>query len=130
MVEENKKKYYWLQLHRNFFNRHDIKAIRADVNGDKIVLVYLMLLVESIDHQGYLRFKSDIPYNEKLLSSTLGVSKKVIASSMELLQFLNLLRIEQDGTLFLPELPKLIDSVSAEALKKRRIRESKQGPKT
>ena len=64
------KRYYWLKLDRNFFKRHDIRIIEAldHGKGKEYVLFYLKLLVESIDHDGALRFSQAIPYDEQMLS--------------------------------------------------------------
>jgi predicted phage replisome organizer len=63
------RKYYWLKLDRNFFKRHDIRVIESMDNGKDYVLFYLKLLVESIDHEGQLRFSQTIPYDEKMLAT-------------------------------------------------------------
>ena len=44
------KKFYWLKLKRDFFKRHDIRIIEELPNGEKVILFYLKLMLESIDH--------------------------------------------------------------------------------
>lgn len=61
-------KYYWLKLKRDFFKRHDIRIIEEMENGKDYILFYLKLLVESIDHNGNLRFSDTIPYNDKMIA--------------------------------------------------------------
>ena len=63
------KKYYWLKLDRNFFKRHDIRIVETMPNGKEYVLFYMKLLVESIDHEGQLRFNEMIPYNNEMLAT-------------------------------------------------------------
>ena len=50
------KKYYWLKLEKNFFKRHDIQIIEDMENGKDYVLFYLKLILESMNHEGRLRF--------------------------------------------------------------------------
>ena len=57
----SEKKYYWLKLPKDFFKRHDITFILSLDEGYQIVLFYLQLMVESIDHDGELRFSPEIP---------------------------------------------------------------------
>ena len=45
------KKYYWLKLPRNFFGKHYIKILRAKENGELLVLFYMWMLTEAIDHE-------------------------------------------------------------------------------
>lgn len=59
------KKYYWLKLKRDFFKRHDIRIIEKMQNGKDYVLFYLKMLLESIDHEGELRFSDAIPTTRK-----------------------------------------------------------------
>ena len=77
------KKYYWLRLPKDFFKRHDIKYIESLPEGHRIVLVYLQLMVESIDHEGELRFSPKIPYTFEMLASILGVEVEILKMSMK-----------------------------------------------
>ena len=55
-------KYYWLKLKKDFFKRHDIRILESMPNGEQTVLFYLKLMLESVDHDGELRFSEEIPY--------------------------------------------------------------------
>ena len=66
------KKYYWLKLPRNFFGKHYIKILRAKENGELLVLFYMWMLTEAIDHEGRLRYSEDIPYDEEMLAEASG----------------------------------------------------------
>lgn len=46
------KKYFWLKMPRNFFEKHYIKILRAKDNGDLLVMFYIWMITESIDHEG------------------------------------------------------------------------------
>ena len=68
-------KYYWLKLKCDFFKRHDIRIIQGMDNGREIVLFYIKLLLESIDHEGALRFSKEKPYtNGKIDGIFIGIS--------------------------------------------------------
>ena len=62
------KKYFWLKMPRNFFEKHYIKILRAKDNGDLLVMFYIWMITESIDHEGKLRFSEDIPYDAEMLA--------------------------------------------------------------
>ena len=65
----SEKRYYWLKLQKDFFKRHDIKYIESLPEGREIAFFYLKLMVESVDHDGELRFSPELPYSEAMLSS-------------------------------------------------------------
>ena len=76
------KKYYWLKLKRDFFKRHDVRIIEQMPNGKDYILFYLKMLLESIDHEGALRFSETIPYNEQMLSVITDTNVDVVKSAM------------------------------------------------
>ena len=120
------KKFYWLKLKRDFFKRHDIRIIEEMPNGKDYVLFYLKLLLESIDHEGSLRFSDTIPYNEQMLSVITNTNVDIVRSAMKLFVELHLIDIFDDQTIFMGEVEKMIGSESESASRMRRLRERKQ----
>jgi len=113
------KKYYWLKLKRDFFKRHDIQIIEAMPNGKDYVLFYLKLLCESVDHEGYLRFSDNIPYNEDMLATITHTNIDIVRSAVKIFSELELMEIIDDGTLYMREVEKMLGSETAWAEKKR-----------
>lgn len=113
------KKYYWLKLKRDFFKRHDIRIIEAMPNGKDYILFYLKLLLESIDHEGKLRFSDTIPYNEQMLSVITNTNIDVVKSAMEMFRELQMIDVYDDQTIYMAEVDKLIGSETKWAEKKR-----------
>ena len=120
------KKFYWLKLKRDFFKRHDIRIIEEMPNGKDYVLFYLKLLLESIDHEGSLRFSDTIPYNEQMLSVITNTNVDIVRSAMRLFTELNLIEIFDDQTIFMGEVEKMIGSESESASRMRRLRQKQQ----
>lgn len=106
-MAENKK-YYWLKLKRDFFKRHDIRIIESMPNGKDYILFYLKLLLESIDHEGHLRFSDSIPYNEQMLSVITNTNIDTVRSAMDIFIGLEMIEIQDDKTIFMAEVDKLI----------------------
>ena len=104
------KKFYWLKLKRDFFKRHDIRIIEEMQNGKDYVLFYLKLLLESIDHEGSLRFSDTIPYNEQMLSVVTNTNVDIVRSAMKLFIELGMMSICDDQTIYMAEVDKLIGS--------------------
>ncbi len=112
------KKYYWLKLDRNFFKRHDVRIVEDMPNGKEYVLFYLKMLVESIDHEGSLRFNELIPYNDQMLSTITNTNIDIVRSAIKVLQSLSLLEIWDDQTIYLNDTTKMLGEKSEWAVKK------------
>jgi len=116
------KKYYWLKLQKDFFKRHDIRIIEAMPNGKDYILFYLKLLVESITHEGHLRFSDTIPYNAEMLSTITSTNIDVANSAIKIFTQLELMDICDDGTIFMNEVQKMVGAETDWAIKKRDYR--------
>jgi len=122
------KKYYWLKLKRDFFKRHDIRIIEEMPNGKDYILFYLKLLVESVDHEGMLRFSDTIPYNEQMLSTITNTNVDIVRSAMEVFKNLEMIGVMDDETIYMSQVEKLIGSASEideEARENHRIRQQR-----
>ena len=120
MIEN--KKYYWLKLHRNFFKRHDIEIIESMPNGKDYVLFYLKLLVESIDHEGSLRFSETVPYNEDMLATITRTNVDIVRSAVSVFAKLGMMEQMDDGTLYMSHVNNMIGDETEWAKKKREYR--------
>jgi len=119
------KKYYWLKLPRNFFGKHYIKILRAKENGELLVLFYMWMLTEAIDHEGRLRYSEDIPYDDEMLAEASGFALHIVTQALQQFTKLQLVITESDGTLFMPKSIEMIGSESASAQRVREYRERK-----
>ena len=117
------KKYYWLKLKRDFFKRHDIQVIESMPNGKDYVLFYLKLLVESVDHDGELRFSEMMPYNEYMLSTITNTNIDITKSALKLLRDLKMVEILDDDTIYMNGIQKLLGTETYWAEQKRKQRE-------
>lgn len=120
-MAENKK-YYWLKLHKDFFRRHEIRIIEDMPNGKDYILFYLKLLVESISHNGNLRFSDTIPYNEQMLATITNTNVDIVKAAMQIFLELNMIEVLDDATIYMIETENLIGSETAAAERKRKSR--------
>lgn len=116
------KKYYWLKLKQDFFKQHNIRIIEEMENGKDYILFYLKLLVESISHQGHLRFSDTIPYNDKMLATITNTNVDIVRNAIKVFNELNLMEILDDGTIYMTETQKMIGNETDWASKKREYR--------
>lgn len=132
-MAEKEKKYFWFKLPRNFFDKHYIKALRRkkhedfpEVFGNMLVLFYVWMLAESIDHSGCLRYSESKPYDAETLSDVSDFPLHFVTLALPIFTELELVVTESDGTLFLPKSAKMIGSESASAQRVREHRERKK----
>ena len=120
------KKYYWIKLKRDFFKRHDIKIVEAMPNGKDYILFYLKLLLESVDHEGELRFNDTIPYNESMLSVITNTNVDIVKAAMAVFIELNMIEMLEDGTIYMTETEKMMGGESASAPRMRKARQAQK----
>ena len=116
-------KFYWLKLKKDFFKRHDIKIVKSMPNGKDYILFYMQLLLESIDHEGALRFSETIPYDENMLSTITDTNIDIVRSAMKIFTQLGMIEVFDDQTIYMCEVSKMIGSETAAAGRKRAQRE-------
>lgn len=111
-MEEANGRFYWLKLKRDYFKRHDITILEAMPNGKEYSLFYLKLMLESVDHEGRLRFNDQIPYNEQMLATITNTNIDTVRTAIKVLEQLELLEIWDDQTIYMTEVNRMIGSAS------------------
>ena len=124
----SEKRYYWLKLKRDFFKRHDIRIVENMPNGKDYILFYLKMLVESVDHEGGLRFNDTIPYSIEMLSTITNTNIDVVRAAMQVFTDLGMIEILDNGTIYMTEVQKLIGSAvdNDNAIRQQRFRDKKR----
>lgn len=115
------KRFYWLKLKQTFFNDLRIKKLRKEQDGDTLVLVYIQLLLMSLETDGRLCF-SGVESNicEEI---ALGLDRDVsmVQKLLQLLEKGGLL--EWDGNdIILTQIPEMTGSETESAVRMRRLR--------
>ncbi len=123
------KRYYWLKLNENFFERDEIKIIENSPNGKDYIIFYLKLLLKSISSEGKLKFRNVIPYTPEMLSSITGTNIDTVMVATKMFVDLGLMEKWDDGTMFMAETQNMIGSETGWAKKKREYRKQIEGEK-
>ena len=110
MSANDKTKYYWLKLNKDFFQKHQIRVIEGMKNGKEYVLFYLKIMVEATSWQGELRFSPTIPYSEEMLANLTNTPIDTVHTAMEIFKQLGLIEIWDDGTLYIEEVKRITGS--------------------
>lgn len=124
----DEKRYYWLKLKRDFFKRHDIRIVEDMPNGKDYILFYLKMLVESVDHEGGLRFNDTIPYSDEMLSTITNTNIDIVRAAMQVFTQLGMIEVLDNGTIYMTEVLKMIGSAasSENAIRQQRFRDKKK----
>ena len=122
------KKFYWLKLKNDFFKRQDIRIVEDMPNGKDYILFYLKMLLESVEHNGELRFNDTIPYNEQMLATITNTNIDIVRSAMQVFTSLNMIEVWDNDTIYMSEVEKMIGSAvnNDNANRQRRFREKKK----
>lgn len=124
MEEKHEKKRYWLKLDKNFLKNSQMKVLKSMPNGKDYIIFYLSLMLESVETVGHLRFTSLVPYNDEMLAAITETNVDIVRSAVKVFCELGLMQIFDDGTIFMPAVPKMTgkESESAERVREYRKR--------
>jgi predicted phage replisome organizer len=120
------KKYYWLKLKNDFFDRKDIKLIENMENGKDYIIFLLKLKLRSLEEEGFLRVSDTMPYNEKMLSTITNTDIDIVRTAMKVFIEFGLIEIMEDHTIFMKCIEKLIGSETSTAERMRKFRENRR----
>ena len=121
------KKYYWLKLKDDFFERDEIKIIESQKNGKDYINFYFKLLLKSLKTDGTLRFRDAIPYNIEMLSTITNCNIDTVNTAIKTFIGLGLMETWEDGTFFMLEVQNMVGSETsgAERVRKHRAKNTK-----
>lgn len=126
MSAYNKTKFYWLQLKEDFFDDDAIEWLENRPNGEKYSNFYLKLCLKSLKTNGILVKKIGsmlIPYDAEALRKLTGVKDiDTVKVAMDLLLKSGLVKVLENGEIYIQQLENLIGSKSIGAFKKQQQR--------
>jgi len=84
-----------IKLPVHFFEDDRLKAIRAQKDGDSVILLYAMLITVTVksDADGQLVLCEGIPYDDKILSGILGMNPTIVKNGLDVLVRFGLLTV-------------------------------------
>ena len=119
---DKETKFYWLQLKEDFFEDDAIEWLEEQKpNGRDYAYFYLKLCLKSLKSNGILIRQVGnilIPYDNKKLAELTRMDFDTVTVAMELLKQIGLIKILENGEIYLTQLENLIGSTSRGAFKK------------
>lgn len=122
--EINNKRYYWLKLDRHFFRDARIKKLRRIAGGDTYTIIYLKLMLLSIECKGYLIYEGIEETFEAEMANKLDEDEENVRVTINYLRTQGLLLEKSDGDGFLPQAAGSIGSETYNNVYKRRRKET------
>lgn len=124
------KRYWWLKLPSDFFNQKEIKHIRRAEKGDTYTVIYLKMLLASLQNNGILTFDGIEETFIEELAFLLDEQEENVKYTVELLKKMNLLVELSETQNLLPFVREYVGSESASAgrMRKKRQKDNELSP--
>ena len=116
------KKFYWLKLKTGFFNQTKLKKLRRMENGEKLLIVYIKLLLLSVPDEGKILFEGLEPTLADELALSLDEDSEDVQQVLDFLDQYNLIEEIAGNEFLLIEAAESIGSETDSAERMRRFR--------
>ena len=120
------KRYFWLKLHKDFFQRKEIKRLRKIAGGDTYTIIYLKMLLRSIMSDGKLYFDGLEDDFASELALDLDEKDENVQITIQYLLKSGLLEMCSDEEYYLPDTKDSAGCETAVASRVRKHRERKK----
>lgn len=120
------KRYFWLKLHKDFFQRKEIKRLRKIAGGDTYTIIYLKMLLRSIMSEGKLYFDGLEEDFAAEVALDLDESEENVKITITYLLNSGLLEMRSDDEYYLPDTKNSTGCETAVAARVRRHREKQK----
>ena len=120
------KRYFWLKLHKDFFQRKEIKRLRKIAGGDTYTIIYLKMLLRSIMSDGKLYFDGLEDDFAAEVALDLDESEENVQITITYLLNSGLLEMRSDDEYYLPDTKNSTGCETAVAARVRRHREKQK----
>lgn len=120
------KRYFWLKLHKDFFQRKEIKRLRKIAGGDTYTIIYLKMLLRSIMSDGKLYFDELEDDFASELALDLDEKEENVQITIQYLLKSGLLEMCSDEEYYLPDTKDSTGCETAVASRVRKHRERKK----
>lgn len=124
MQNENKR-YYWLKLPNTYFNKLEQKKMKRQECGKDMQIIYLRMMLMSIDKGGYINFQGVYDTLEEELAEEFDEDVEVVRKTIEYLKDNSIITINDDFDCFIPEALEHTGSETASTRRSRKCRENK-----
>ena len=120
--KQQKKVYFWLKLDQNFFKNLAIKQALRMPGGKDMIIVYQMLMLESLATDGVIYYEGMLPTLEKELAVRLDVKEEDIQMTLAYFKNVGFVQVDDSNNAEMLQVPALIEQETDWARYKREQR--------
>ncbi|HFI0826262.1 TPA: phage replisome organizer N-terminal domain-containing protein [Streptococcus suis] len=120
------KVYFWLKIDKKFFDNIFIKKLKTTPNGYAMTVIYMRLLLESLDSDCILYYEGYFDNLKDELALKLDVSEKDMEMTIEYFTKCGLIQIDEDKNAELTQAKAMVMSETNWASYKRGQRQNKE----
>ena len=124
-MAKNNRRYYWLQLAQDFFKSKEMKLLRKMPGGDTYTIIYLKLMLISLEDSGKIYFEELAQDLAEEMSLLIDEDTEAVRMTLMFLSQKGLLTKHSDYEFFLEQVPEMIGSETASTRRSRKHREQK-----
>ena len=120
------KRLFWLQLKNTYFNQLSQKKMRKQSQGLEMQVIYLRMMLLSLDNKGYIFYQGVYDSIEEELAEEFNEPLELVKQTIDFLIENKMVTTEHENdSLFIPEALDCTGSESASAKRVREYRERK-----
>lgn len=123
MADSTPKRYFWLKLQATYFSQLEQKKMKRQEHGKDMQIVYLRMMLLSLDKGGYIYYQGVYDSLEEELSEEFDEPVEIVKETLDYLRENNMISIDENSDCFVPESLRLTGSESYSAQRMRKKRE-------
>ncbi len=124
-MAQTNKRYYWIQLAQDFFKSKEMKLLRKVPGGDTHTIIYLKLMLISLEDGGKIYFDGLAQDLAEEMSLLIDEDTEAVRMTLMFLSKKGLLTQRDNYEFFLEQVPEMTGSETASTRRSRKHREQK-----
>lgn len=120
--KNQQKRYYWLKLKNTYFSQLTQKKMKRQQDGKEMQIIYLRMMLLSIDKEGYIYYQGVYDTLEEELAEEFDEEPELVKKTIDFLKENEMIVIDEDENCYIPEVISNTGSESYSAERMRRLR--------
>ena len=120
------KKYYWLKLKKDFFTQPKIKKLRRIAGGDTYTVIYLKMMLLSLENNGVLEFEGVEETFSEEIALTIDEDPDNVSVTINYLFAQNLIEEIGSNNFLMVQAVDMTGNETDSAIRMRRLRENRK----
>lgn len=123
--KNQQKRYYWLKLKNTYFSQLTQKKMKRQPEGKEMQIIYLRMMLLSIDKEGYIYYQGVYDTLEEELAEEFDEKPELVKKTIDFLKENEMIVIDDNENCYIPEVTSSTGSEAWSTERSRRCRERK-----